>query len=169
MSTRQARPTLVSRLHVVADTMRKLQPRLTPGRAKEIIAQAKKKAVHGPWTDQLDKVMTTAERKRINDIWDTMGGSADSYGALMRVSRTPREVVEQAVRIANTPPTQNFRGYGRSQVIRRDPYGNLFVETADQSHRRKEDKAVGDLVLRVEPGDKVGMIMNMLRSLEAKK
>lgn len=163
MSTSRARARLAPELHAVAQIMRKRQPRLTAGRAKEIIAQARKRVEHGPWVDQLDKVMTPAEKKRIDDVQDTMGGSSSSYDALMRVARTPREVVEQAVRIANTPPTRNFRGYGRAQVIRRDPFGYLFVETADQSHRRREDAAEGVLVLRVEPGDKVGMIVNLLR------
>jgi hypothetical protein len=55
---------------------------LSPARAKEIIQQAKDKAVHGPWSDQLDKVMSKEECDEVIRHWNTMNGSTNFVQAL---------------------------------------------------------------------------------------
>lgn len=56
--------------------------KLTQVRAKEIVAQARDKAVHGPWCDQLDKVMSAEERDQVLFHWDTLDGSTNFVNAL---------------------------------------------------------------------------------------
>lgn len=60
---------------------------MTQERANEIIAQAKAKAVHGPWCDQLDKVMLPGERAEIVKVWKTMPGHTCFVDALYRIAR----------------------------------------------------------------------------------
>jgi len=57
---------------------------MTPERAKEIIAQAKAQAGCGPWSDQLDKVMTDIEREEVRHKWQTMPGYTCFVDALFR-------------------------------------------------------------------------------------
>lgn len=58
---------------------------MTPARAKEIIQQARDRAVHGPWADQLDKVMTVAERLDVTLVWCRMPGYTNFVDALYRI------------------------------------------------------------------------------------
>jgi hypothetical protein len=77
---------------------------VTPARAREIIQAAKAKARFGPWSDQLDKVMTAPETTYVKDVWGTKPGHwsfvdtiefiarGGSRGELNRVSWGGREV-----------------------------------------------------------------------------
>jgi len=58
---------------------------MTSDRAKEIIQQAKKLANVGPWSDQLDKVMTKEERDEVNKVWETMPGYTCFVDALYHI------------------------------------------------------------------------------------
>ena len=58
---------------------------MTSERANEIIVQAKARARHGPWSDQLDKVMTPEERQEVIDLWNTMPGYTCFVHALLRI------------------------------------------------------------------------------------
>lgn len=58
---------------------------MTAERAAEIIEQAKRKAIYGPWSDQLDKVMTPDERADILRKWETMPGHTCFVDALLRI------------------------------------------------------------------------------------
>ncbi len=58
---------------------------MTSERAAEIIQQAKAKAIHGPWSDQLDKVMTREERAAVLVKWETMPGHTCFVDALLRI------------------------------------------------------------------------------------
>jgi hypothetical protein len=58
---------------------------MNPERAKEIIADAHAKAVHGPWSDQIDNVMRPGEREEVNAVWDTMPGNTCFVDALYRI------------------------------------------------------------------------------------
>ena len=58
---------------------------VTQERADQIIEQAKSKAIHGPWSDQLERVMTPAERAEVMDKWDTMPGHTCFVHALLRL------------------------------------------------------------------------------------
>lgn len=60
---------------------------MTPARAQEIIAAAQAKAVHGPWCDQLDRVMTFDERREVIAVWETMPGYTNFVSALFRIAR----------------------------------------------------------------------------------
>lgn len=55
---------------------------IAPERAKEIIQQAKDKSTHGPWSDQLSKVMSKEERDEVVQHWNTMDGSTCFVDAL---------------------------------------------------------------------------------------
>jgi len=57
---------------------------LSQKRAVEIFEQAKQQAGHGPWSDQLDKIMTRGERLEINALWNTMNGSSCFVDAFLR-------------------------------------------------------------------------------------
>jgi hypothetical protein len=61
---------------------------MKPERAQEIIQAAHDTAVHGPWSDQLDKVMTKEERSEVNAVWDTMPGDTCFVDAIYRIART---------------------------------------------------------------------------------
>lgn len=61
--------------------------KLTKVRAKEIMEQAREKAIHGPWVDQLDKVMTKEEREEVILHWEAMPGNTSFYDAFMRFVR----------------------------------------------------------------------------------
>lgn len=54
-------------------------------RANEIFNQARNQTKHGPWSDQLDKVMSPGERAYIMAIWDTMPGNTCFVDAFLRV------------------------------------------------------------------------------------
>lgn len=60
---------------------------MTPERASEIIREAKRLAVHGPWSDQLNNVMTTEERGIVIAKWKTMPGYTCFVDALYRIER----------------------------------------------------------------------------------
>jgi len=54
-------------------------------RAVEIFEACKRKAIHGPWSDQLDKCMTPQERESVINVWDTMPGYTCFADAFMRI------------------------------------------------------------------------------------
>ena len=56
---------------------------LSQERSQEIVKQAQEKAIHGPWVDQLDKVMSKEERQEVIKYWDTLPGWTSFYDALM--------------------------------------------------------------------------------------
>jgi hypothetical protein len=58
---------------------------VTPERAAQIIDQAQAKAVHGPWSDQIGKVITRQENQEILDKWETMPGNTCYVDALLRL------------------------------------------------------------------------------------
>lgn len=60
---------------------------MTPERAQEIVKQARDKATCGPWSDQLDKVMTKEERNEVNQVWDKMPGHTCFVDALYSIAR----------------------------------------------------------------------------------
>lgn len=59
---------------------------MTKDRAQEILKQAREKATVGPWCDQLDKVMTEEERKRVIKHWDTLSGETSFVDALQSIA-----------------------------------------------------------------------------------
>lgn len=59
---------------------------MTPERAKEIIKQAQDKANVGPWSDQIEKVITKEERNEVNKVWETMPGHTCFVDALYRIA-----------------------------------------------------------------------------------
>jgi hypothetical protein len=71
----------------VAGTERAAPTKVTPQRAKEIVEQARAQAKFGPWSDQLDKVMTEGERNFVKDHWGTLPGHKNFVDALMSVAR----------------------------------------------------------------------------------
>ena len=60
---------------------------MTSNRAKQIIEDARAKAVHGPWCDQLDHVMHPGERDEVNRVWETMPGYTCFVNALFRIAK----------------------------------------------------------------------------------
>lgn len=60
---------------------------MTTDRARYLVQAAREKAVHGPWIDQIEKVMTPSDRQAINAIWMQLPGSACFADALHRVER----------------------------------------------------------------------------------
>ena len=58
---------------------------MTPTRAREIYDAARAQATCGPWSDQLDNVMTPDERREIVAVWETMPGNSCFVDALFRV------------------------------------------------------------------------------------
>lgn len=58
---------------------------MTRERAAEIIQQAQSLARHGPWSDQLDKVMSPDERDDVLAMWKTMPGYTCFVHALFRI------------------------------------------------------------------------------------
>lgn len=58
---------------------------MTAERAREIFDHARQRATVGPWSDQLDKVMTPDERHEIKQLWATMPGHTCFVDALFRV------------------------------------------------------------------------------------
>lgn len=70
---------------------------MKPERAKEVIQQAQAKAKHGPWSDQLDSVMTPEERRFVLEYWKKMpSGSSCFIDALYSIARN-REAESRAV------------------------------------------------------------------------
>jgi len=59
---------------------------VTPERATEIIQQARERAGHGPWSDQLQHVMTLDERRELLAVWKTMPGHTAFVDVLNRVA-----------------------------------------------------------------------------------
>jgi hypothetical protein len=53
-------------------------------RAQQIVKQARAHAGCGPWSDQLDKIMTSAERDEVIAHWQTMPGHTCFVDALNR-------------------------------------------------------------------------------------
>ena len=60
---------------------------MTSERAAEIIEQAQGRATFGPWSDQLDKVMTAEERAEVIRFWETMPGYTCFVDALFRIKQ----------------------------------------------------------------------------------
>lgn len=59
---------------------------MTRERADEIFEAAKARAIHGPWSDQLDKVMTADERAEVIAFWKRIpSGSSTFVSALFRI------------------------------------------------------------------------------------
>ena len=58
---------------------------MTRERANEIVRQAQALARYGPWSDQLDKVMTPDERAAVLAMWETMPGYTTFVHALQRI------------------------------------------------------------------------------------
>jgi len=58
---------------------------MTAERAAEIVQQAQATAKYGPWSDQLDKVMSKAERDHVIALWNTMPGYTCFVDALLRI------------------------------------------------------------------------------------
>jgi hypothetical protein len=59
---------------------------MTPERANEIIAEARSRAKHGPWSDQLQHVMTLDERRELLARWRKMPGSTCFVDVLQHVA-----------------------------------------------------------------------------------
>lgn len=116
--------------------------RMTTNRGKEIIRLARERAEHGPWSDQIDKVLRPGEREQVNAVWSNMSGSTSFVDALHRISMTPFEVVRQAVALANRSV--------RSVHVLRDPLGYLFVRTLGR-RRSSDDEEMGKLLIEVLP------------------
>jgi hypothetical protein len=57
---------------------------ITQARAEEIRTKCQELAKHGPWSDQLDKVITPEEDKEIRDLWATMPGNTAYIHAFYR-------------------------------------------------------------------------------------
>lgn len=60
---------------------------MKPERAREIIQAAYDKASVGPWSDQLDKVMSKEERAEVCAVWETMPGHTCFVDAIYRIAR----------------------------------------------------------------------------------
>lgn len=60
---------------------------MTAERAREIFdaARAHPGAKIGPWSDQLDNVMTASEREEIKAVWATMSGGSSFVSALFHI------------------------------------------------------------------------------------
>lgn len=56
------------------------------GRAQEIFRRAQERASCGPWADQIDKVISDAERAAVNAVWEDMPGHTCFVDALNRVA-----------------------------------------------------------------------------------
>lgn len=56
-------------------------------RAREIIQAAYDQATIGPWSDQLDKVMTKKERAEVKAFWDTLPGHTCFVDAIFCMAR----------------------------------------------------------------------------------
>lgn len=52
---------------------------VTPERAREIMAQAQAKAVHGPWSDQIQKVITPEENAYFLAVWDAIARGTSTF------------------------------------------------------------------------------------------
>lgn len=57
---------------------------MTAARATEIYNEARRRGF-GPWSDQLSKIMTPAEREEVNEIWAEMSGSSCFVDALLAI------------------------------------------------------------------------------------
>lgn len=79
---------------------------MTRERANEIIAQAQTRAKYGPWSDQLDKVMSADERRAVLEMWETMPGYTCFVHALYRIANGDPPGSEQ-VRGENHQPQGN--------------------------------------------------------------
>ena len=60
---------------------------MTPERAQAAIAQARERAVYGPWSDQLDAVLSKVERAEVCRVWDTMPGYTTFVDALEAIAQ----------------------------------------------------------------------------------
>jgi hypothetical protein len=61
---------------------------MTPERAQQIIQAAYDTCTCGPWSDQLDKVMSREERAEVNEVWETMPGDTCFVDAIYRIAHT---------------------------------------------------------------------------------
>ncbi len=72
-------------LHSIQPKVNELLCYLPSDRVKEIIKTARALATYGPWSDQLDSVMTAEERQSVKDLWNTMPGNTCFVDALLRM------------------------------------------------------------------------------------
>jgi hypothetical protein len=49
---------------------------ITQERAREIMSRCQELAVHGPWCDQMDKVLTPEENAQILQHWESLPGTS---------------------------------------------------------------------------------------------
>lgn len=75
----------IKTLHLIQPKVNELLCYLEPDRVREIIETARASATYGPWSDQLDLVMTAEERKSVKDLWNTMPGNTCFVDALLRM------------------------------------------------------------------------------------
>ena len=59
---------------------------MTGERAKQVIEDARAKAVHGPWSNQLHRVLRPGERAEVNAVWATMPATTCFVDALLRIA-----------------------------------------------------------------------------------
>lgn len=60
---------------------------MKPERASEIIAKAKESATIGPWSDQINRFMTPAERRDLVTVWKTMPGNTCFVDVLQKIAK----------------------------------------------------------------------------------
>jgi hypothetical protein len=68
---------------------------VTPQRANEIIEAARTRATVGPWSDQLQHVMTIDERRDLLAMWRRMPGNTCFVDVLTRVANQPQKKAKQ--------------------------------------------------------------------------
>jgi len=59
---------------------------VSPARAKGIMREAQAKASVGPWSDQIDRVISQGEHRYIKDVWMTMPGNKSFVNALTGIA-----------------------------------------------------------------------------------
>jgi len=52
---------------------------VSPERAKEIMEKAKERAKYGPWSDQIDKVITPQEKAYFMAVWDSIPNGSSCF------------------------------------------------------------------------------------------
>ena len=60
---------------------------MTPERAQTIIKLAQARATGSPWSDQLQHVMTLAERRELLAVWKRMPGTSCFVDILMHAAK----------------------------------------------------------------------------------
>ena len=54
---------------------------LTPARCEEIVRQSQELVEYGPWSDQIDKILTSEEKAEINLHWSSLPSDASFIDA----------------------------------------------------------------------------------------